>query len=66
MSSPINNPNPLLAAQMISYAKGQENQSRQSSEEKERRRLDNLKLQQAVKQQQTQNQTASMQKGFLA
>lgn len=65
MSSPIN-PSSLLVAQAMTQFKGQENQSRQSAEAKERRRQDNLALQQKLKQQQTQNQTASMQKGILA
>jgi hypothetical protein len=66
MFTPMNNPSSLLVAQMISHAKGQETQSRQSSEEKERKRLDNLKLQQTANRQQNQNQAPSMQKGILA
>ena len=65
MSSPINQ-NPMLAAQMISYAKGQENQARNSSEERERKRMEQVEKQQKEKFQQTQQKAASLQKGILA
>jgi hypothetical protein len=61
----INTPNSLLAAQLISYNKGQETQSRESKDKKEQERLLNLQLQQARQQQVKQN-TASAKQGVLA
>ena len=62
MSSPIN---PLMAAQMISYAKGQEVNRENSAEKQERKRLDAQKAQLA-QQAKNQNKTANTQKGILA
>ncbi|WP_373532416.1 hypothetical protein [Vampirovibrio sp.] len=62
MSTPIN---PLIAAQMISYAKGQENSRETSAEKRERERLYAQKVQLA-QQASDQNKTARTEQGFLA
>lgn len=62
MSAPIN---PLRAAQIISYAKGQQNQRLNSSEKREEERLDEQKAELA-RQLQNQNKTTDTQKGILA
>lgn len=61
----INTPNSLLAAQIVSFNKGQETQSRESNEKKEQARQLNLQMQQA-KQQMIQQNTASAKQGVLA
>ena len=61
----INTPNSMLAAQIVSYNKGQETQSRESKDKKEQERLLNLQMQQA-KQQKVQQNTASAKQGVLA
>ena len=66
MSTPINTPSALATAQAATYFKGQANQSEQSDEKKEQERKLTQMLQQAKKHQQTQNQAAEAQKGFLA
>lgn len=66
MFTPMNTSNSLLVAQAMTQFKGQEAQNRQSSEKKERERLDNLKRQQAATQQQEQEQAPNMKKGILA
>ncbi len=62
MSTPIN---PLLAAQVISHAKGQELHQKHSAEKQEKDRLYAQKIQLA-KQLQNQSKTSGAQKGFLA
>lgn len=62
MAAPIN---PLRAAQIISYAKGQENQRAQSSEKREQERLEEQEAQLA-RQVQSRNKTTDTQKGILA
>ncbi len=57
--------NTLLAAQIATRFKGQELQSEESSEKKERERVDTLVLKQAETTQ-AQNKTQNMQKGILA
>lgn len=59
------NPNPMLAAQMISYAKGQENQTRFSGEKSEKERKDRIVAQQAEKLKE-QQKTANLKEGILA
>ena len=61
----INTPHSSLAAQVVSYNKGQELQSRESKDKKEQERLLNQQLQQA-KQMQAQQKTANTGKGILA
>ena len=65
MSGPINQPGSLLAAQIVSYNKGQELQSKESAEEREKKRLLNLQLQQIGKQQQLKKPNGAG-KGILA
>jgi hypothetical protein len=62
MSSPIT-PNPMLAAQVISYAKGQENQTRFSGEKQERERKDNIQGQLAKNHRQDQEQAPGLKNG---
>lgn len=62
----INSSNPMLAAQMVSYAKGQENQNRFSGEEQERKRKEAIEKEQIKQHQQTQQKAASLKKGILA
>jgi hypothetical protein len=59
------NPNPMLAAQMISYAKGQENQTRFSGEKKEEERRAEMALKQE-KEAQARKKPASLKEGILA
>lgn len=67
MSSPTQMlPSSLMMAQAATYAKGQETQSRgETKEEKEKRRLLALQLQQA-KQQALQTKAPANERGFLA
>lgn len=65
MSSPINQPGSLLAAQVVSYNEGQKFQSRESAERKEKERLFNLQMEQARKQKFMQK-TPGTGKGILA
>jgi hypothetical protein len=55
----------LLAAQAMTFFKGQETQSRESNEQKEKERLLNLQLTQARKQK-LQTKPAGAEKGVLA
>lgn len=55
----------MLAAQMISYAKGQENQTRFSGEKKEEERRARMATQQAEKVKE-QQKPASLKEGILA
>jgi len=65
MSSPINQPSALLAAQVVSYNEGQKFQGSQSSERKEKERLFNMQMEQARKQNFMQK-TPETGKGVLA
>jgi len=59
------NPNPMLAAQMVSYAKGQENQTRFSGKkEEEGRALEKITTQ--AKQIEEQKKPANLKDGILA
>lgn len=62
MSTPIN---PLLAAQIISYAKGQKIHQETSAEKRERERLYAQKAQ-LGQQAKAQDKTANTQKGLMA
>jgi hypothetical protein len=61
----INTPSNNAVAQAATYFKGQETQSRESKEQKEKERLLNMQLQQA-RQQQLQAKPDGAQKGVLA
>lgn len=62
MSTPIN---PLIAAQIISYAKGQQVSQETSAEKRERERLYAQKVQ-LEQQAKAQDKTANTPKGLLA
>jgi hypothetical protein len=62
MSTPIN---PLIAAQIIAYTKGQQINQETSAEKRERDRLYAQKVQ-LGQQAKAQDKTASTQKGLLA